>query len=258
MKNPKVLVLSGYGINCETETAFAFERFGAVAERVHVNDLIDGTQSLDEYQILAVPGGFSYGDHTGSGKAMANRIMNNMGEKIMAFAQRDTLTIGICNGFQILVALGLVPAIEGKYGIRQAALMRNTSARYQCEWVKVAQASEKCIWTKNLGQMDIPIAHGEGNFYIDDAGLATLKANDQIALRYVGRNPNGATDDIAGVCDPSGRIFGLMPHPERFLFMTNHPNWTKQKEMLRRTGQEITMAGNGETIFANAVAYFSA
>lgn len=254
--SPKVLVLSGYGINCETETAFAFKQFGANAERVHVNDLIDGTKSLDHYQILAVPGGFSYGDHTGSGKAMANRIMNNMSEKILAFAQRDTLTIGICNGFQILVALGLVPAIEGNYGIRQAALMRNTSARYQCEWVRVKQQSNICIWTKGLGEMDIPIAHGEGNFYIDETGLETLKKNDQIALRYVGRNPNGATDDIAGICDPTGRIFGLMPHPERFLFGTNHPNWTKEKEQLRRNGQTFGLGGAGQKIFANAVGYF--
>jgi phosphoribosylformylglycinamidine synthase I len=256
-KQPKVLVLSGYGINCETETAFAFERFGAQAERVHINDLIDGTKSLDNYQILAVPGGFSYGDHTGSGKAMANRIMNNIGEKILAFAQRDTLTIGICNGFQILVALGLVPAITGEYGIRQAALMRNKSTRYQCEWVRVTQTSQKCIWTQNIGEMDIPIAHGEGNFYIDEPGLATLNANDQIALRYVGYNPNGATDNIAGVCDKSGRIFGLMPHPERFLFMTNHPNWTKEKERLRREGTIFDLAGTGEKIFANAVKYFA-
>jgi phosphoribosylformylglycinamidine (FGAM) synthase-like amidotransferase family enzyme len=123
--------------------------------------------------------------------------------------------------------------------------------------VRVTQTSQKCIWTQNIGEMDIPIAHGEGNFYIDEPGLATLNANDQIALRYVGYNPNGATDNIAGVCDQSGRIFGLMPHPERFLFMTNHPNWTKEKERLRREGTIFDLAGTGEKIFANAVKYFA-
>lgn len=253
---PRVCILSGYGINCETETKFAFERFGATGELVHINDLIDGSKSLDDFQILAFPGGFSYGDHTGAGKAFANRILNNLGEKILRFVEKDTLTLGICNGFQVLVALGLVPAIGQKYGERQAALMKNKSTKYQCEWVRIKNASQKCVFTKGIDEMDIPIAHGEGNFYIDDAGLTKLQENDQIAFTYANHNPNGSVADIAGVCDPTGRIMGMMPHPERNLFFTNHPEWTKKAEELRRAGKEIPENGAGEIIFRNAVEYF--
>ena len=170
--------------------------------------------------------------------------------------ERDTLIIGICNGFQVMTQLGLVPALDGKFGEQQAGLMRNESTKYQCEWVDVKNVSKKCIWTKGIEKMPIPIAHGEGNFYIDESGLATLNANDQIALRYVDRNPNGATDNIAGVCDQSGRILGLMPHPERFLFATNHPQWTKQAETARRNGVAFDEMGLGQKIFDNAVQYF--
>lgn len=253
---PRVCILSGYGINCETETKFAFERFGAEGEIVHINDLIDNTKSLDDFQILAFPGGFSYGDHTGAGKAFANRILNNLGEKILNFVKRDTLTIGICNGFQVLVALGLVPALDDKYGERQAALIKNKSTKYQCEWVRVKNCSKKCIFTQGIDEMDIPIAHGEGNFIIDENLLKQLEKNDQIAFKYSGKNPNGAMADIAGICDPSGRVMGLMPHPERNLFFTNHPQWTKEKERLRREGKEIPVNAAGDKIFENAVKYF--
>lgn len=254
---PHVCILSGYGINCETESKFAFERFGATAEVVHINDLIDNTKNLDDFQILFFPGGFSYGDHTGAGKAFANRVLNNLGDKIINFVKRDTLTLGICNGFQILVALGLVPALGEQYGERQAALMKNKSTKYQCEWVKIKNTSQKCVFTKGIDEMDIPIAHGEGNFFIDEAGLEKLKQNDQIAFIYVDCNPNGAIADIAGVCDPTGRIMGMMPHPERNLFFTNNPEWTKQAEELRRAGKDIPKNGVGEKIFQNAVEYFA-
>lgn len=255
-KSPNVIVLSGYGINCETETKYAFERFGAKGEVVHINDIIDGTKSLDNYQIMAVPGGFSYGDHTGAGKAFANRALSNLGDTLIEFVKRDTLTIGICNGFQILVALGLVPAIDEKYGERQAALMRNKSTRYQCEWVKLKATSKKCVFTKGIDELEVPIAHGEGNFYVTDEQLAKLEKNDQIAFKYLGYNPNGATADIAGVCDPSGRVMGVMPHPERNLFFTSHPEWTKQAEILKRAGKTLPESGVGELIFKNAVDYF--
>jgi len=254
---PKVCVLSGYGINCETETKFAFERFGAEGEFVHINDLIDSSKSLDDYQILAFPGGFSYGDHTGAGKAFANRVLSNLGDTVLKFVQRDTLTLGICNGFQVMTALGLVPALGGQYGERQAALMRNKSTKYQCEWVTLKNESKKCIFTQGIEKLEVPIAHGEGNFYIEEGRLPALKDNDQIALTYVDYNPNGSTADIAAICDPSGRIMGMMPHPERNLFFTNHPEWTKKAELLRRNGKEIPTNGVGEKIFENAVQYFA-
>ena len=256
MAKPKVLVLGGYGINCETETMFAFDRAGAESQYVHINDLVDGTVNLDDFDIWAFPGGFSFGDHTGSGKALANKLKNNLAEKIKKFVERDTLIIGICNGFQVMTQLGLVPALDGKFGEQQAGLMRNESTKYQCEWVDVKNVSKKCVWTKGIEKMPIPIAHGEGNFYIDDEKLAQLKANDQVVFEYDGKNPNGSIANIAGICDPSGRIFGLMPHPERFLFATNHPQWTKQAEVARRNDLAFDPMGLGQKIFDNAVQYF--
>ena len=171
MTKPNVLILSGYGINCEEEMAYAFEKFGASAEIVHVNDLIEGLKQFSDYQILGIPGGFSYGDDTGAGKAMANRIVNNLREQILKFVQEDKLAIGICNGFQVVTALGLAPALDGKYGQRQAGLMANENNRYTCRWVNLKTESEKCVWTKGVENLFVPIAHGEGIFYMPEAML---------------------------------------------------------------------------------------
>lgn len=266
--NPKALILTGYGINCEEETAFCFNQAGATAQIVHINDLIAGDYKLSDFQIMAFPGGFSYGDDTGSGNAMANKIYNNIRDQILDFAKSDKLIIGICNGFQMITNLGLVPAIDEKYGERQAALMHNKQARYECRWVNVKTQSQKCIWLKDIDRMPIPIAHGEGNFYCEPQTLETLKQNDQIALRYCDIdgnlangvypiNPNGAMDDIAGVCDPSGRILGLMPHPERYNHFTNLHNWQMEKERLLREGKDLPEEGLGLKMFKNAVSYFA-
>ncbi|PIZ73843.1 phosphoribosylformylglycinamidine synthase I [Candidatus Peregrinibacteria bacterium CG_4_10_14_0_2_um_filter_43_11] len=265
---PKALIITGYGINCEEETAFVFQKSGATAEIVHVNDLIDGTKEMNDYQILAIPGGFSYGDDTGSGNGMANRINNNLGEKILAFAREDKLAIGICNGFQVLANLGLVPALDGKYGQRQAALDWNDSARYQDRWVWLKRKSEKCVWTKGIDLIHTPIAHGEGKFTMNEELLKKLADNDQIVFQYVREdgspangefpvNPNGSIMDIAGITDPSGRILGMMPHPERFMHMTNEENWTLKKEQAKREGKALPEEGAGMRLFKNAVAYFS-
>ena len=264
----KVLVLGGYGINCETETTFAFERAGAEAEYVHVNDLIDGYKNLDDYQILAFPGGFSFGDHIGSGKALANRLFNNIGDKVLDFVKRDTLTIGICNGFQVLVALGLLPALEEKYGERQAGLLANDSNRFICRYIHLKNTSKKCVWTKGIDQLYMPVSHGEGAFYLPEKQLDELKKNDQQVFVYTDENgkvaggkfpvnPNGAVRDIAGICDPSGRIFGLMPHPERALFFCGRPDFTLQKELLLRSGKEIPEFTENMKVFENAVRYFN-
>jgi phosphoribosylformylglycinamidine synthase subunit PurQ / glutaminase len=268
MTTPKVLVLSGYGINCESETLNGFAKQGATGEVVHINDIIDGSKKLEDYQIMAFPGGFSYGDDTGAGNAFSNKARNNLEESILKFAREDKLIIGICNGFQILSNLGLVPAVDEEYGERQANLMWNKTARFECRWVHLKTTSEKCIWTRGIEQIELPMAHGEGNFYTTPEILTKIKENDQIALKYTlpsgnlanGEfpfNPNGAMEDIAGVCDPSGRILGLMPHPERFNSFLNHPNWTKIKEELKREGKEIPTAGAGDQIFKNAVEYFA-
>lgn len=265
--NPKALILSGYGINSENETAHAFAQHGAEADIVHVNDLIEGNKKLNDYQILAIPGGFSYGDDTGAGKGMANRIFNNLREEVLTFIKRDTLTIGICNGFQVLTALGLAPAFDEKYGQRQAALMFNESARYINRWVHIKAQTQKCVWLKGIDRLYLPIAHGEGRFYMDEENLKRLKEENQIAVTYCKEdgspangeypfNPNGSLMDIAGICDPSGRIFGLMPHPERGMFFHNQPDFALQKEKLIREGKELPMMNDNALVFKNAVEYF--
>lgn len=266
--NPRALILTGYGINCEEETAFCFNQAGAKSTIVHINDLIAGDYKLSDFEIMAFPGGFSYGDDTGSGNAMANKIYNNIRDEILEFARSDKLVIGICNGFQMITNLGLVPAIDEKYGERQAALMHNKQARYECRWIHIKRQSQKCIWLRDIEHMPLPMAHGEGNFYCEPETLEILKQNDQIALRYCDNegnlangvypiNPNGALEDIAGVCDPSGRILGLMPHPERYNHFTNLHNWQREKERLLREGKNLPEEGLGLKIFKNAVSYFA-
>jgi len=265
MIKPKVLVLTGYGINCDEETQFAFEKAGAIAERVHVNDLFHKKKKLGGYQILAFPGGFSYGDDTGSGNALAGRIRNHLSEEIKEFVGKDKLVIGICNGFQVLTRLGLLPAIDEKYGEQQVALVHNDNARYTDRWVDL-EFSGNSPWVHGLEQMMIPIAHGEGKLYAPAETLEKLKKKNLIAARYVKGeaceyqnltpNPNGSLDDIAALTDESGKVFGLMPHPERAMQFTQLPNWTFLKEKYKRAHQKIPDEGPGIKIFENGVNYF--
>jgi phosphoribosylformylglycinamidine synthase len=271
---PKTLVLTGYGINCEEETAYAFDESGADSTIIHINDLIENPKTLEKYQILAIPGGFSYGDDTGSGNAYANKVKNNLTDQLISFAKQDKLAIGICNGFQILANTGLVPAINEKYGQRQIALMHNKTARYECRWVHLKTTTSKCVWTKDIDTLHVPIAHGEGNFYTEPDTLKSLEQNNQIAFKYTKpdhspanqefpHNPNGSLQDIAGVCDPSGRLLGMMPHPERFLSFTNEEGWPLKKESLLREQRRNTSSPvfptqtPGLKIFQNAVNYFT-
>lgn len=267
MVKPKVLVLTGYGINCEEETKFVFDTAGADAEIVHVNDLIDGLKKFSNYQIFAVPGGFAYGDDTGAGNALANKIKNNLADDILSFALSDKLIIGICNGFQALVNLGVVPALDNDYRARSVALMHNKTARYECRWVYVKTVSKKCVWTRDIDIIHLPVAHGEGNFYTEPEVLEKIRKGDQIVFKYVNEDsrpaegkfpisPNGALEDIAGICDPSGRILGMMPHPERFNSFTNEDGWTLKKEKLIREGKKLPVLGDGVKLFKNAVSYF--
>lgn len=258
----------GYGINSEMETAFVFEEAGAEAECVHINDLIDGHKKLSDYQIMVFPGGFAYGDDTGSGNAYANKLKGNLWEDILKFVEGDKLVAGICNGCQIVANLGLVPGFDGQYGERQIALRHNASARFQCRWINLKASSEKCVWTRGIDTLHMPVAHGEGNFYAEEEVLDKLEAGDQVAFKYVRAdgspangefpiNPNGAVRDIAGLCDPTGRVFVMMPHPERAWNFYNLDNWALLREKAEREGLAVPEETPNMQVFRNAVEFFS-
>ena len=252
---PHVIIFSGYGLNTEDETKTAFEISGASADIVHINDIIARPAILDRAQIIVFPGGFSYGDDTGSGKAYANRVRHHLGEQIEEFLSRDTLLAGICNGFQIITSAGILPG----------ALTSNDSARYVCRWVDV-EVQNDSPWLSGIRSLSIPIAHGEGRYYAPENTLVKLKKENAIALRYVKgetakhfdlpANPNGSIDNIAGITGYGGRVLGLMPHPERAVSFTQLPHWTYLKERFIREGKEIPTEGPGLQIFKNAVRYF--
>lgn len=261
----KAIILSGYGLNCEEETAYAFSISGASSKIVHINDLIANKKILDDFQILAIPGGFAYGDDTGSGNAYALKLKNHLWEEIKKFIEKDHLVIGICNGFQILVNLGLVPALDKKYGERQVALLQNDCGRYNVRWVDL-KITNQTPWLSNIKTISLPIAHGEGKFYAPSNIIYQLKKRNLIAAQYakgeiykyqgMELNPNGSLDDIAAITDETGRILGLMPHPERAIFFNQLPYWSVLKEEYLRKGLKITQFGPGLKIFQNAVEYF--
>lgn len=268
---PKVraLVFTGFGLNCDLETAHALELAGAQAQRVHINAVVDGAVRLSDYQILAFGGGFGWGDDHGAGVLQAVRLRTHVGDQLLQFVARQGLIIGICNGFQALVNLGLLPGFDGDYQSRAIALTYNDCGNFRNDWVRlVVNSQAPCIFTHGLQDLDLPVRHGEGKFLADEDVLRQLTQNEQIVLRYArpdGRpaagqfphNPNGSLDDIAGVCDPTGRIFGLMPHPEAFNHWTNHPDWTRDAETRRRQGESLfpETLPPGIRIFQNAVAF---
>lgn len=254
----RALIVTGFGINCNRETDFAFEQAEAETIQMHVNDLAGQPALLERFHILAIPGGFSYGDDVASGKILANRLRYQLGDALQAFVAEEKLVIGICNGFQVLVKLGLLPGNAPGFH-QEVTLTHNDSSRFEDRWVHLKKdPATPCIWLEGLDTFECPIRHGEGKFIPrDDAMLRSLQEKGQIALRYSDvhgqsiagaypANPNGSVDDIAGICDPSGRVFGLMPHPEAFLRRTNHPRWT------RETIEEPTA---GALLFENAVRY---
>ena len=268
MNDVRALVLTGYGLNCDHETAYALKLSGAAARRVHINALIDGTVRLKDFQIMVFGGGFSWGDDHGAGVVQAVRMKTNLGEKILEFIDAGNLVLGICNGFQTLVNLGLLPGFDRDYTQRSVALTFNDCGNFRDQWVtlKIAPTSP-CIFTAGLGTLELPVRHGEGKFYADESTIRRLIDEKQVVARYAmpdGRsadlkfpfNPNGSVYDIAGICDPSGRIFGLMPHPEAFNHRTNHPDWTRIKETIKRGGGKGENSPTvGMRIFQNAVEY---
>ena len=257
MATIKVLVLRTAGINCDQETAHAFNIAGATSETHHVNELIKNPSLLNEFQILALPGGFSYGDDIASGRILANQILHHFYDAIIQFVSAGKLVIGICNGFQVLVKTGLLPGCDVPDDKRtQATVTHNDSGKFEDRWVYLKPATDKCVFITPGQQLYLPVAHGEGKVYLHDDIAKSVNEN-QIAFRYVDSNghfggypinPNGAPDHIAGLCDTTGQIFGLMPHPERHIHKTHHPRWT------RNEGNETP---DGLTIFRNAVNYFA-
>jgi phosphoribosylformylglycinamidine synthase len=248
---PKVIVLSGYGLNCEEETKFAFDAAGGNADIVHINDLIAKPKMLAGYQILAVPGGFAYGDDTGSGKAYANKLKNHLAREISEFLARDTLAIGICNGFQIITNLGILPG----------ALTYNKNGKYLDRWVDLEVAG-RSPWLTGIKTISVPIAHGEGHYVIGKKEHEEMKKNGEIAFVYakgeicefqnLEKNPNGSDYDIAGVLGYNGRVLGLMPHPERAMFYHQSPLWQLRKQKNKKTSE----FSDGIILFKNAINYF--
>jgi len=254
----KVLVLRTAGTNCNEETGNAFGYFGAKVDQVHINRLISGEVSLGDYHILALSGGFSYGDDLGSGRILANELRLHLAKDIRQFIADGKLIIGICNGFQILVKTGFLPGPLKSDGDHQdTTLTLNDSAKFESRWIRLKTAG-KGPWVKGLSSMiSLPIAHGEGKFVTrDEKILARLASGNQIAFTYCDEwgkpgdypiNPNGSVDHIAGITDETGQILGLMPHPERFFFFTQFPSWTRLKP--------TSNYGDGAKIFENGVRY---
>ncbi|MDD2901044.1 MAG: phosphoribosylformylglycinamidine synthase I [Syntrophales bacterium] len=264
---PKALVLYGYGLNCDHETAFALNKAGAEAIRVHTTDLLENPALLWDYHLLAVPGGFSWGDDHGAGVILALRLKLALGAALQDFIDSGRLVIGICNGFQVLVNLGILPNLAGRPGERLTALIPNDCGNFRDAWVHLKAIPSKCVFTQGLDLLELPIRHGEGKFYAEGPVLAELADRGQIVLKYatpsgnaaLGRfpyNPNGSLMDIAGICDATGRVLGLMPHPEAHIVATQHPAWTARKEQWRRRGEPYPeQEGAGISFFYNAVNY---
>ena len=263
MKKPKVLILRTAGTNCDVETETAFRLAGAETALVHIQNLISDKVNLSDYQMLAIPGGFSYGDDISAGILLAMEMKHKLTDAIRQFVADGKLIIGICNGFQVLVRTGLLPgpssSDNGTSGMTQrATLAMNTSAKFECRWIDLETQESPCVFTKGIkASVYLPVAHAEGRFTAPADVLAELEMNNQVVFRYAEseypKNPNGSDADIAGICDTTGRIFGLMPHPERFLTKWNHPRWTRLAET-----QDITEEGDGLAIFKNAVNYVAA
>ena len=252
MNEIKALVITGYGINCEKEMALACELAGAKATIAHAYMLLNDEIDLNDYQLLCFPGGFAFGDELGAGKVLANRLQSLI-QSLKDFVDDGKCILGICNGFQLLVKLGLLPGQTTKQSI---SLTYNDHARFDDRWVGHKVDSAKCIFTQGLQNLHLPIRHGEGKFVFENDNLATeLTGAHQIVFRYAPNNPNGSHDDIAGICDPTGRILGMMAHPEAALYFTNHPDWIRRKEEAKRAKSSLPQHGEGYAIFKNAVDY---
>ena len=247
MSAPNVCVLNAQGINCNQETAFAFEQAGGRAEQVHISQLVSGDRSLDDYQIFALSGGFSYGDDIQSGRILGLEIQTQMSDELNRFVAASGLIIGICNGFQVLTETGLLPT--GQINPRRSkkvSLVHNQNGQFIDNWCNLLVEDSRCVFIddKALGHtIELPIAHGEGRVVgADDETLWRLDDNHQVVFRYINEqgeiteefpdNPNGSFDGITGICDETGQVLGMMPHPERFVTPTQHPNWRRRPDLV--------------------------
>jgi len=257
MTKAKTLVLRTAGSNCDYETVHAFQHSGSDVSLIHINQIVAGKVGLSDYHILAIPGGFTYGDDISAGKILANELKYKLTDQLKKFVAAGKLIIGICNGFQVLVKAGLLPDIHLDNGKQSVTLAHNDSGKFEDRWIYLEPVSTKCVFTHGIEKIVYyPVAHGEGKFVpADESVLQQLTTNDQIVFRYTNPdgapagypwNPNGSVENIAGICDPTGRIFGLMPHPERHFHPTHHPRWTREG---------LKAEGDGAIIFRNAVAY---
>ena len=254
MKKPRVIILRTAGTNCDWETEAAIRLAGANPERVHINRLIEKEKNLRDYDILVIPGGFTYGDDISAGKILANEIKYKLFEQLQRFAEKR-LILGICNGFQVLVKSGLLP---GNNGQQEVTLTFNDSGKFEDRWVYLKNTSENCLFTKGLKKLIyLPIAHGEGKFIPKGKKvLKELERNDQVVFKYAdcsGKegdypiNPNGSVKSIAAICNKEGNILGMMPHPERYLCRLHHPAWRRENLLPEE--------GDGLLIFKNIVEY---
>lgn len=267
--SPRVLILRAPGANCDEETAHAFSLAGGAAEQWHVGRLLEEPRRIAEFQIFCIPGGFSYGDDLAAGRILGSQMRHHLSDALQEFHSAGKLILGICNGFQVLMNTELLAPADEKGPV--ATLTANDSGHFECRWVRLSADGGKCVFLRGIEEMELPVAHGEGKFVGRDAAtMNRLAANGQLALRYKGvgaadsglgtselsdrqspipypANPNGAMGDVAGMCDPTGRVLGLMPHPERFVDPTQHPQWT------RGPAREV---GDGLQVFQNAVRYF--
>ncbi len=265
----RAIVITGYGTNCEREMAHAARLAKCdTVDIVHLSDLLDGSVTLKDYQFLNLPGGFLDGDNLGAAQAGAHRLKykkiqgtnNRLIDEIQAFFERGGIILGICNGFQLLVKTGLLPAIDGDYTKRCVSLTYNDSGRFEDRWVTLrANPHSPCIFTRGIDNIEMPIRHGEGKFVTASMDILNrIKDNNLVAFQYIDPltgeptmkyplNPNGSFDAIAGITDPTGRILGLMPHPEAYLHKTNHPRWKRIPS--------LPEDGAGIAVFKNAVSY---
>jgi len=270
---PQVLVLRAPGTNCDQETAYAFQRAGGNTTRVHVRELLSNPDLLNQHQVLCLPGGFSYGDDIASGRILGNQLRERLADAMLEFRDAGKLVLGICNGFQVLMKTGLLDIDTQQHDTQQhdtqpsepmATLAWNDSGRYEARWVKLVVAPGECVMLRGMDEVEMPVAHAEGKFLVRDAAaLDQLASEGRLVLRYTSdagiaepglkpatpypANPNGASADIAGICDKTGRVLGLMPHPERFIEPHQHPQWTRKP---------LGESGAGLKLFENAVAYF--
>ena len=256
MTAPRVLILRAPGANCDLETQFAFEKAGAIAERLHIQRLRENPKLLLQYQVMTIPGGFTYGDDVAAGKILAVQLQHFLGDVLQQFRDRERLILGICNGFQVLLKAGLIVPPDLDDG-PVATLAHNSSGKFEDRWIHLEATPGNCPFLKGYQRLHLPIAHGEGKFVCRQEWiLKGLFQTTQVVLRYVDAqgqlgsypiNPNGSQGDVAGVCDPTGRVLGLMPHPERHVLPTQHPQWTRHG---------LAPEGDGLRLFRNAVEFF--